>query len=162
MADGRRLTASEVAARETAGSACSRARRCRPVGSDVDNLDRPNARDPSATARREGVQMWTGPTRARRPTVRPRAEDFRASFARAREASNCSATLVDSSSRRRSRHHGRTRRGDEYLQLHVSRINGVDGGSNLTLRLILNQVPRFTNQTQISDTEYMLVQFMQQ
>ena len=36
---------------------------------------------------------------------------------------------------------------DEYLQLHVSRINGVDGGSNLTLRLILNQVPRFTNQT---------------
>ena len=51
---------------------------------------------------------------------------------------------------------------DEYLQLHVSRINGVGGGSNLTLRLILNQVPRFTNQTQISDTEYMLVQFMQQ
>ena len=38
----------------------------------------------------------------------------------------------------------------------------IDGGSNLTLRLILNQVPRFTNQTQISDTEYMLVQFMQQ
>jgi len=68
--------------RETAGSACSRARRCRPVGSDVDNLDRPNARDPSATARREGVQIWTGPTRARRPTVRP--------------------PLVDSSSRRRS------------------------------------------------------------
>jgi hypothetical protein len=42
-------------------------------------------------------------------------EEFRASFARAREASNCSATLVDSSSRRRSRHHGRTRRGDENI-----------------------------------------------
>jgi hypothetical protein len=45
-----------VAARETAGSACSRARRCRPVGSDVDNLDRPNAREASncsATPRRQ-------------------------------------------------------------------------------------------------------------
>jgi len=62
----RRLTASDVAARETAGSACSRARRrCRPVGSDVDNLDRPNARDPSATARRERAYKFGQAQRAR-------------------------------------------------------------------------------------------------
>ena len=55
----------DVAARETAGSACSRARRCRPVGSDVDNLDRPNARDPSATARRERAYKFGQAQRAR-------------------------------------------------------------------------------------------------
>jgi len=35
------------------------------VGSDVDNLDRPNARDPSATARRERAYKFGQAQRAR-------------------------------------------------------------------------------------------------
>jgi len=94
--------------RETAGSACSRARRCRPVGSDVDtDLDRPNARDlVSHCPPREGVQIWTGPTR---------------------EASTVRPPLVDSSSRRRTavyavdrQAHGRGSRPD--VETRIQRI----------------------------------------